>query len=138
MLGVDVKPKIEGGEGRRGGFSKPKPPAFKGPTPGLEKVFFNYGVGKGAADFEVYMEMVAEWMGMHIKYSAGQVSKAIHTGFLQLLSFQPLLRVGTGFRELLRRRSFIAYSPRLLNKKTHGKKITRGFITSGMPTAPQP
>ena len=91
-----VKPKIEGGGGRREGFSMPNPPAFKGPTPGLEKVFFNYGVGKGAADFEVYMEMVAEWMGMHIKYSAGQVSKAIHTGIPPTFVIPAAVKSGDG------------------------------------------
>ena len=48
MLGIYAKPKIEGRGGWRGGFSKPKPPAFKGPTPGLDQVVLNYGVGKGA------------------------------------------------------------------------------------------
>ena len=80
MLGVDVKPKIDGGGGRRGGFSKPNPSAFKVPTPELEEVVFDYGVGKGAANFEVYKEMVSECMGLHIKHSTVQISKAIRTG----------------------------------------------------------
>ena len=60
MSGVDVKPKIKGGGGRRRGLSKPKPPVFKGLAPELEQLVFDYGVGKASADFKVYKEMVAE------------------------------------------------------------------------------
>ena len=79
MSGVDVKPDIEGGGGRRGGFYKPKPPAFNGPTPELEQIVFDYGFGKGADDFEAYKEMFVEWIGLYIKHSSGQVSKEIRT-----------------------------------------------------------
>ena len=101
-----MKPKIEGGGGRQGEFSNPNPPAFKGPTPRLEQVVFDYGVGKGAANFELYKEMVAEWMGLHIKHSAGQVSKAIRTGIPPTFVIPTAIESGDGFDEVVEKTKF--------------------------------
>ena len=106
MSGVDVTPKIEGGGGQRGGSSKPIPPAFKGPTPGLEQVVFDYGVSKGAADFKVYKDMFAKWMGPHIKHNAGQVSMAIRNVITITFVIPTAVQSGDGVEEVVEKEKF--------------------------------
>ena len=50
--------------------------------------------------------MVAEWIGLHIKHSAGQVSKAIRTGIPPTFVIPNAVKSGDGFDRVVEKAKF--------------------------------